>query len=288
MMSKSDKIIIKDMMIITGAISVMAMLTYFFNIPNNFCFGGISGLAIAISGAVGFDSPATLAAVINVVLLFLGFIFLGKSFGIKSTYASLLLSFELAMFERFIPRSGTITNQPLMELIFSVVLNGFVSASLFNIGASSGGSDIVAMVIKKYTAVNDIGKALLVCDSIVIISCYFIFGIQSGMFSTMGLAVKAFMIDGVMERFNLCKYFTIITTKPVEICDYITKVLKRGATEMDAKGYFTNEDKTVIFTVLNCRQAVMLQHVVKEIDKNSFVMITNTSEVMGKGFKDLL
>lgn len=287
-MNKTGRITAQDIMIITGAISVMAMLTYFFNIPNNFCFGGISGFAIAISGATGFGSPATLAAIINIVLLFLGFIFLGKSFGIKSTYASLLLSFELAMLEKFIPRFGTLTNEPLIELIFSVILNGFVSASLFNIGASSGGSDIIAMIIKKYTALNNIGKALLACDSIVIISCYFIFGIQSGMFSTMGLAVKSFMIDGVLERFNLCKYFTIITTKPAEICDYITKNLGRGATEMDAKGYFTNEDKTVIFTVLNRRQAVMLQHVVKEIDPHSFVMITNTSEVMGKGFRDIL
>ena len=285
---KSNKITAKEMVTIFFAITLMAMCTYFLNIPNSFCFGGISGLCIAISGAIGFGSPATLSSVINIILLFVGFIFLGKSFGLKTTIATLILSAELAVFEKFIPMTHTLSTEPLMEMVFSVVLHAVSAAILFNVQASSGGSDIIAMIIKKYTSVKDIGKALMICDSVVVISCYFIFGIEAGMFSTMGMCIKVFMIDSVMETFNLCKYFTIITTKPVEIAEYISTELKRGSTQMEAKGSFTDQGKTVIFTVLGKRQAIKLQTMVKAIDPHAFTMITNTSEVMGKGFRDIL
>ena len=285
---KSNKITAKEMVTIFFAITLMAMCTYFLNIPNSFCFGGISGLCIAISGAIGFGSPATLSSVINIILLFVGFIFLGKSFGLKTTIATLILSVELAVFEKFIPMTHTLSTEPLMEMVFSVVLHAVSAAILFNVQASSGGSDIIAMIIKKYTSVKDIGKALMICDSVVVISCYFIFGIEAGMFSTMGMCIKVFMIDSVMETFNLCKYFTIITTKPAEIAEYISTELKRGSTQMEAKGSFTDQGKTVIFTVLGKRQAIKLQTMVKAIDPHAFTMITNTSEVMGKGFRDIL
>ena len=285
---KSNKITAKEMVTIFFAITLMAMCTYFLNIPNSFCFGGISGLCIAISGAIGFGSPATLSSVINIILLFVGFIFLGKSFGLKTTIATLILSAELAVFEKFIPMAHPLSTEPLMEMVFSVVLHAVSAAILFNVQASSGGSDIIAMIIKKYTSVKDIGKALMICDSVVVISCYFIFGIEAGMFSTMGMCIKVFMIDSVMETFNLCKYFTIITTKPAEIAEYITTELKRGSTQMEAKGSFTDQGKTVIFTVLGKRQAIKLQTMVKAIDPHAFTMITNTSEVMGKGFRDIL
>ena len=285
---KNNKITAKEMVTIFFAITLMAMCTYFLNIPNSFCFGGISGLCIAISGAIGFGSPATLSSVINIILLFVGFIFLGKSFGLKTTIATLILSAELAVFEKFIPMAHTLSTEPLMEMVFSVVLHAVSAAILFNVQASSGGSDIIAMIIKKYTSVKDIGKALMICDSVVVISCYFIFGIEAGMFSTMGMCIKVFMIDSVMETFNLCKYFTIITTKPAEIAEYISTELKRGSTQMEAKGSFTDQGKTVIFTVLGKRQAIKLQTMVKAIDPHAFTMITNTSEVMGKGFRDIL
>ncbi|MBR5306910.1 MAG: YitT family protein [Oscillospiraceae bacterium] len=285
---KSNKITAKEMVTIFFAITLMAMCTYFLNIPNSFCFGGISGLCIAISGAIGFGSPATLSSVINIILLFVGFIFLGKSFGLKTTIATLILSAELAVFEKFIPMTHTLSTEPLMEMVFSVVLHAVSAAILFNVQASSGGSDIIAMIIKKYTSVKDIGKALMICDSVVVVSCYFIFGIEAGMFSTMGMCIKVFMIDSVMETFNLCKYFTIITTKPAEIAEYISTELKRGSTQMEAKGSFTDQGKTVIFTVLGKRQAIKLQTMVKAIDPHAFTMITNTSEVMGKGFRDIL
>ncbi len=285
---KSNKITAKEMVTIFLAITLMAMCTYFLNIPNSFCFGGISGLCIAISGAIGFGAPATMSSVINVILLFVGFIFLGKSFGLKTTIATLILSAELAIFEKFIPMAHTLSTEPLMEMVFSVVLHAVSAAILFNVQASSGGSDIIAMIIKKYTSVKDIGKALMICDSVVVVSCYFIFGIEAGMFSTMGMCIKVFMIDSVMETFNLCKYFTIITDKPDEIAAFISNELKRGSTQMEAKGSFTDQGKTVIFTVLGKRQAIKLQTMVKTIDPNAFTMITNTSEVMGKGFRDIL
>lgn len=278
---------LKEFGIITFSITVMSSCNYFFNIPNNFCFGGINGLSIVLSKVIGF-SPVTITAVLNVFLLILGFIILGKGFGVKTAYASLLFSAELSVLEKLVPFTGTLTSQPMLEVLFAITIPSVGAAMLFNIQASSGGSDIIAMILKKYTSIKDIGKSLMICDSFVVISCFFVFGIEAGLFSVLGLVIKTFMVDSVIDSFHLCKYFTIITTKPVEICDYITQELGRGATQMNAKGYYTEEDKTVIFTVLTKRQAAKLQFKVKNIDSSAFMMITNTSEIIGKGFRDVV
>ena len=141
---------------------VMAVGIYFFKFSNNFTFGGITGLAVLVakSGAI---SAGDFSFVANMVLLIIGFFVLGRKFAAKTAYSSILLSVALSGLERICPLSHPLTDQPLLELIFAIALPSIGSAVLFNIGASSGGTDIIALILKKYTSVN-IGTALFFAD----------------------------------------------------------------------------------------------------------------------------
>lgn len=234
---------IKSYLLITFGTLIMAAGIYFFKFPNNFTTGGVSGLSLLLGNIVPGISSGMFVLITNLVLLVLGFAFVGGSFGFKTVYSSLLFSFSIVVFEKVYPMNKPFTDQPFMELIYAVLLVALGSSIIFNCGASSGGTDITAMILKKYTDL-DIGKALFVCDGIIATSSFFVFGMKTGMFSLMGLIIKSTAIDVFIENFTLCKFFVIVTTKSEEICDYIMKILNHGATVADAKGAFTNTAKS--------------------------------------------
>lgn len=275
----------KSFFLLTFSILIMAVGTYFFKFANNFTFGGITGLAVLVA-KTGILSAADFTFVTNIILLLIGFIFFGKGFGVKTAYCSILLSVTLSVLERVYPMSAPLTNQPMLELTFAIALPAFGSAILFNIGASSGGTDIIAMIVKKYSNIN-IGKALMLTDLIITITGCFMFDIQTGLYSFLGLAVRSLMVDNVIESINLCKYFNVVCDKPEPICDFIVNNLHRSATTCQAKGAFSGEDKFLIFTVLTRPQAIKLRNFIHETDPTAFMLISNTSEIIGKGFHNI-
>ena len=190
------------------------------------------------------------------------------------------------VFELFIPLSAPLTNQPLMELVYAMLLTAIGSAMIFNSDASSGGTDIAALILKKYTSL-DVGKALLTVDSIVAVSSFFVFNIQAGLFSLLGLFAKAFLVDSVIESLNTCKYFSVITTKREEISQYIIKTLHHGATVNDVVGEFTHDQKSMIHTVCKRAEAIKLKKKIKEIDPGAFIIVTTSSEIIGRGFRNV-
>ena len=131
----------------------------------------------------------------------------------------------------------------------------------------------------------NVGRALLVSDFLIAATTFFVIGVEAGLYSVLGLFAKAFLIDSLIESINLCKSFTIITTKPDEIEDYIMNTLHRGVTAYDATGTYTHESRKVLMTVCRRSDAVKLKTVVKDLDPQSFVIVTNTSEIIGKGFR---
>lgn len=270
---------------------LVAAGVYFFKAPNHFATGGVSGLSIVLAKYVPLNQSA-LVMLINVALLILGFIFLGKGCTIRTLYCSLMYSAENLLLETFLPIgiiSGgepTLTKQPLMELVYAILLTGIGSAIMFNCKASSGGTDIVALILKKYTRLNT-GKALLITD-FAIACCAFMFGVQAGLFSMLGLFSKAFIVDGVIENIGKTKYITIITTMPDEIGQYITTVMKRDYTSYKATGGYTGAEKTVLITVCKRGEALKLKYNVKKTDSTSFVIITDANEILGKGFRETL
>lgn len=276
---------LKAFLVVNLGLFLLTVGVYFFKIPNNFTTGGVSGLSIILGKVVPFLSTATLMAIINVLLLVLGYLFLGKTFGFWTTYCSLMYSFETWVLERVCPMDKPFTDQPLMELFFAMMLPAVGSALLFNYNASSGGTDIVAMILKKYTGISDIGKGLFVSDSVIALSSFFFFGVETGMFSILGLFLKAFVVDSVIESINLCKFFSIVTSKPDEICDYIIKVLNHSSTVVDGEGAYSHQNRKVVLTAVRRGEAVRLRQKCKAIDPHSFMFITNTSEIIGKGFR---
>ena len=269
--------------VLTIATLIMVIGIYVFKFPNNFSFGGVTGIAVILA-KVTLITPGTWTFLINMALLVLGFVMLGKSFGIKTVYVSVLMSVSLSAMEKLFPMSHPLTSQPVLELIFAIFLPAFASAILFNVGASGGGTDILAMVLKKYTTFN-IGTALFIVDLLITVSACFLFDPQTGLFSFTGLMAKSLVIDGVIENINLCKYFTIICDDPVPICDFITKNLNRSATIFRAEGTYTHSEKTIILTVMKRSQAVMLRNYIHLNVPGAFMMITNSSEIIGKGFR---
>ena len=178
--------------LITVASLILIIGVYFFKFPNHFSFGSVTGLAVVLS-AVTSLSASTLNFVINMLLLVLGFVFLGKSFGIKTVYVSILTSVGLSVMEKIYPMSKPFTNEPVLELIFAIVLPALSSAILFNIGASGGGTDILAMILRKHTPIN-IGTALFLVDLSITIAACFIFDAQTGLCSMCGLLAKLIII----------------------------------------------------------------------------------------------
>ena len=273
---------IQDYMIITVSIWIMVIGIYFFKFPNNFAFGGITGFSSVISAMTGISAgDFTFAA--NMALLIAGFLFLGKSVGVKTVYSSVLMSFSLSVLERLAPLSSTLTSEPLLELVFAVFFPAVGSAVLFYVGASSGGTDILAMILKKYSNMN-IGMALLVVDVVAVAMAFWIFGPATGLYSVLGLTAKSLMIDQVIENINMCKCFSIICDNPEPICDYIINTLRRSATIYEAQGAFSHQNKTVIMVTMKRGQAVKLRNYIRRVEPAAFVQIYNSSEIIGNGF----
>ncbi len=274
---------LEEYAVLTVATLILVVGVYVFKFPNNFSFGGVTGIAVVLSQVLPV-SPGNLTFIINMALLAFGFIFLGRDFGIRTVYVSVLMSAGLSLAEIWFPMEHPLTEEPVLELMFAVALPALSAAIMFNIGASSGGTDIVAMILKKYTKLN-IGAALFVVDLGIVIAACLVFDAQTGLFSLCGLLAKSLVVDNVIESINLCKYFTIICNDPQPICDFITQRLNRSATVYQAEGAYEHNRKSVIITIMKRSQAVELRNYIRENQPTAFIAITNSSEIIGKGFR---
>ena len=283
-MPKTKKNAIREWLMITAGILILTAGVYFFKFPNHFSTGGVTGIAIVLNHYLPGITPARLISIINVALLILGFAVFGKSFGIRTVYASLLMSGALDLLEILVPMDKPMTSQPLLELMFAVGLPAVGSAILFNLDASSGGTDIIAMILRKYTSLN-IGIALLCSDTLITLSACAAFGMETGLFSVLGLIIKALFVDLVMDNLQVKKCFQIIITDPEPIEQYITQDLHRGATRLHGEGVYTHEGKTVLLTVVSRHEAVMLRDFIRRSDPDAFMIITSSTEIIGNGFR---
>lgn len=277
------KRVLEEYLVLTVATLILVAGVYIFKFPNNFSFGGVTGIAVVLSAIIP-ATPGNITFIINMVLLVVGFIFLGKGFGIRTAYVSILMSAGLSLAEIWFPMEHTLTNEPVLELMYAIVLPAFSSAIFFNIEASSGGTDIIAMILKKFTKLN-IGAALFLVDLGIVIASCVVFDAQTGLFSLCGLLAKSLVVDNVIESINLCKYFTIICNDPQPICDFITQKLNRSATVYRAEGAYEHNEKSVIITIMKRSQAVELRNYIRENQPTAFIAITNSSEIIGKGFR---
>ena len=274
-------------------IILIALSTYFILVPNHFVTGGMTGLSTVLAQDLTFLTQSQWLLLLNALVLILGFIFLGKSTGIFTVYCSLGYSSIMMIFEandliaKVSANGRTLTDEPFMELVVGITLYAIGTAIIFYAGASSGGMDIVALIIQKYTRM-DVGRAVLSVNSIIAISSIFVFkDITTGILSLVGLFMNSFIIDTVIDNFNSCKYFIVITDKPELVSEYIMNTLHHGVTVTDAVGAYTLAKKGMVHTVCRRYEAIKLRQAIKQIDENAFIVITTSSEIIGKGFRSV-
>lgn len=257
-----------------------------FKTPNHFAFGGTSGLSIILASLFPSLDVGSFMWIINAVLVVLGFAFLGvKSMG-WTIYSSFALSFFVSLCERLWPLDHPLTNDVFLELCFAVILPAIGSAIVFNIGASTGGTDIVAMILHKHTSL-EIGRALMVSDLAIVLVAAYLFGPATGLYCILGMILKSTVVDSAIESLNLRKVCTVISSHPEQVKEFILKDLHRSATEQQAFGAYTHESEQVLMTVLTRHEAARLRNYIRVIDPKAFITIVNSSEIVGKGFRSI-
>ena len=282
-MKPSPKELFHEFLLMSLGTALVSVGVYFFKFPNNYSTGGVTGIAVILSSLFPTVSSSTFTSVINIASLVLGFVFLNRGFGIRTIFCTLLFSAMLAGLEWLYPMTHPLTDQKMLELFFAVILPSLGAAILFNLDSSTGGTDILAMILKKYTSM-DIGKALLYVDVLITAATLIVINIETGLYSLLGLVLKSVMVDMVIESFNRRKSFMLVTSCPDTVCTYITHQLHRSATYWKGEGAYSHQDKWVVLTALSRAQAVALRRYLKGIDPHAFMLITNSSEIFGKGF----
>ena len=277
----------KNWMYMNVGIVLIACATYFFLVPNRFVTGGMTGLS-TILGYLTNISTSTWLMCLNVCMLILGFLVLGKSTGIWTVYCSLGYSSLMLLYEAIVPMEGkTLTDEPFLELCVGITIYAIGTAVIFYAGASSGGMDIMALIIQKYAKI-DVGRAVLFVNMFIAGGSILVFkNVKTGILSLVGLFANSFIIDIVIDNFDSCKYFVVITEKPDLVAEYIMNTLHHGVTISDAIGGYTRMKKGMVHTVCRRYEAMKLRSAVKRIDENAFIVVTTSSEIIGKGFRSV-
>lgn len=281
--SEKRQKLISDILILTAGTLISALGVHFFKIPNNFSIGGMSGLSVLLGYVVKTISPANFILILNIVFMIAGFAFVGKDFGWKTVYCSLLFSGAVQLFDVVIPMAHPFTDQKMLELLFTVILQAIGASITFKRGGSTGGTDIIAMILRKYLK-SDLSLSLMIADALIAGATIFVIDIETGLYSVLGMLLKSFVVHGAIDIINRRKTIVLITSKPKEITDFITNRLHRGATIWHASGAFTDNEKTVLFAAMTPYQAATLREYAMKIDHSAFVTILNSSEIYGKGF----
>ncbi|MBE6047694.1 MAG: YitT family protein [Clostridium sp.] len=266
-----------------GIILVAIGLEYFF-FPNNIAAGGVSGFALVIQDVINIEA-GTIMWICNIVLFILAFVCIGGSFGKKSIYATFGLSAILSTIEK-LGLAYAITDNIILATVFGSVFSALGGAIVFNQGASTGGTSITAKLLSKYLNM-DIGKGLLISDSIVIILAIYNFGVELGLFGLIAVYLVSTLIDKFISGINSCKQVIIFTSNEEMVSEYIIKDIDRGCTVFDGRGGYTGNKNSVIFTVLDRRQFIKLKQFIKENDSTAFITVNEATEVLGKGFVNL-
>ncbi len=276
---------IREFLFMSLGAALVSVGVYFFKFPNHFSMGGVSGLSILLGqvSTVPWLTPSVFNTAINILFLIIGFLVLHSGFGLRTVYCSLLYSGLMQIFEILVPLSGPLTSNRMLEAFFAIILPALGAGILFNLNASTGGTDIAAMILKKFSGM-DAGRALLISDLLIAAAALFIFDIETGLFSLLGLVLKSVLVDTVIESLNRRKAFHIVTSNPESVCRFITEKLGRGATVWEGQGAYTHQTHWVVLTVLSRGQAVMVRRHLRETDPTAFLVVSNTSEIFGKGF----
>lgn len=280
---------VKNFAILTVGSIIVACAIYFFKLPNNFLTGGFSGLGMILGVYIKNISTSLIIWIINVAFLVIGWIILGKSIGIRTIYCTLVYSCFLELLDLLkIEEKITLpfTSDILLELVFACLIEAIGLAIVIKNGGSTGGTVIVALIVKKLAKL-DIGSAMIYADIVIVGATFFIFDAKTGMYSLVGLGIKSIGVKMFTNAMNNRKSMTIVTTRPDEITTFITENVHRTATRWTGTGAYTNDGRTVILAVVSSKQAVKVSAYARKIDPDSFVVVNTTHEIYGNSFMQI-
>ena len=276
--SSLENSVMEYVFVIVGA----AIIAFGFNVflfPNQVASGGVSGISTILHGMFGWNAGIVQYA-FNIPLFIAGVLVLGKKFGIKSFIGTIALPFFVILTESWDPW----TLNPLLGAIFGGIVVGLGIGLVFKGNASTGGTDLLAQIITKYTGLT-LGTSVLLIDGLIAVSAAIVFDLEKGLYALIGLYVTTKTIDIVQLGFSQSKMVYIISQKETEVRDAIYKEINRGITRLPAFGGYTGEERPVLMVVVYQTEFTRLKQVLKTVDPQAFVIVSDAYEVLGEGFK---
>lgn len=269
---------VKEFAVITFATIIVSSAVFFFLIPSHVSVGSISGLAIVLGNFVPLKISA-ITFILNLFLLILGFLFIGREFGAKTVYTSFLVPVVLAVLEIMFPDNQSITNDAFLDMLCYIFTVSIGLAMLFNRNASSGGLDIVAKFLNKYMHM-DLGKAMSLSGMCVALSSAFVYDKKIVVLSILGTYLNGIVLDHFIFGFNIKKRVCIISEHEEEIREFILHHLHSGATIYEAIGAYDGRPRREIITIVDKNEYAMLMTYILKTDKNAFVTVYAVNEVI--------
>ncbi|MFJ7649305.1 YitT family protein [Lysinibacillus sp. NPDC097279] len=270
--------IVEYVYVIVGA-AIVAIGFNVFLLPNQVASGGVSGISTILHGLFGWN-PGLVQYAFNIPLFLAGVLILGKKFGVKSFVGTVTLPFIVLLTNSWEPW----TDNPLLGALFGGIVVGLGIGLVFKGNASTGGTDLLAQIITKYTGLS-LGTSVLLIDGIIAISAAIVFDLEKGLYALIGLYVTTKTIDIIQLGFSQSKMVYIITLKQDEVRDAIYAEIDRGVTKLPAIGGYTGEARPVLMVVVYQTEFTKLKQLIKSVDPSAFVIVSDAYEVLGEGFK---
>ncbi|ABR50219.1 protein of unknown function DUF161 [Alkaliphilus metalliredigens QYMF] len=284
--TKKEKYIM-DYLGITIGVALMALGLVFFLEPNTIAPGGVTGLAIIIQKITGIPIDVT-NLVINIPLFIAGIMLLGKAFGAKTAYATIMLSAFIRFFIIIFNQSTLFTDDLLLSAIYGGVIMGAGIGLVFRTGGTTGGTDLAGAMINKFIPSLSIAKLMMILDLIIVAAAGIVEKrLETALYSVIALYTVVKVADFIVEGLSYSKAFYIISNKPDEIGRKIMQEIGRGVTALEGRGLYTGNKREVLMCVVNRAQVTKVKKIVHEIDDKAFIMMTTIHEVLGEGFKEI-
>lgn len=272
------ELVLEYIYVIFGS-AIVAMAFNLFLLPNLIASGGVSGISTILYSLFALE-PALVQLALNVPLFIAGIVLLGRSFGVKSLVGTIILPAVVYATRDF----EAVTTDPLLGALFGGVGVGLGLGIVFRGKASTGGVDLAAQIINKYTGLT-LGTCVALIDGMVVTAAAIVFDMERGMYAIIALFVTTKTIDLVQVGFGYSKMAIIITNNEIEVRQGILTIVNRGVTRLSAFGGYTDDERPILMCVVGQSEFTKLKQLVKSIDPSAFVVVTNASEVLGEGFK---
>jgi uncharacterized membrane-anchored protein YitT (DUF2179 family) len=258
---------------------IIALAFNVFLLPNNIASGGVSGISTILKSTLGWE-PAFVQWSFNIPLFIAGVLLLGKQFGIKTLVGTIFLPFIVFLSNDLEPW----TNDPLLGALFGGIAVGLGLGLVFRGNASTGGTDLAAQIIHKYTGLT-LGTCVAIIDGLIVLTAAIVFDIERGLYALIALYVTTKTIDLVQIGLGRSKMTLIISNRQAEIQEAILNKIDRGVTKLSAYGGYTDHERPVVMCVVDQTEFTKLKQLVKTIDPTAFIIVMDASEVLGEGFK---